>query len=83
MPAPAPAAPRRFRSPDGAEWEARLLPGGRPSPYLAARLARPLVEFRRLVPLSEARLYAALHGSALEELSDAALLALWRQARPS
>jgi hypothetical protein len=78
---PAPGAPRRFAAPDGAAWEARLLEAGRPSPYLAPRLARPLVEFLRLAP-PRRRSYAPLSGASLEALDEAGLLALWRRARP-
>ncbi len=77
-----PAEPRRFTAPDGAEWEARVLPSGRPSPYLAPRLARPLVEFRRLTA-PERRTYAPLAQPALPELAEAELLALWARSRPS
>ncbi len=77
---PPPAAPRRFSTPDGAEWEARVLPSGRPSPYLAPRLARPLVEFRRLTP-PERHSYAPLAGADLAGLDDDDLAALWARAR--
>jgi hypothetical protein len=80
---PVPGAPRRFTTPDGAEWEARLLRSGRPSPYLAPRLACPLVEFRRLTPPRHARRYAPLPGPGLAGLDQAALLALWTRARSS
>ena len=79
---PPPAGPRRFTAPDGAEWEARVLPSGRPSPYLAPRLARPLVEFRRLTP-PERHTYAPLAGAGLADLGDAELLALWAGSRES
>ena len=80
-PPPPLALSRRFAAPDGAEWEARLLPSGRPSPYLAPRLARPLVEFRRLTPPERPRTYAALAASDLAALDAAALLALWAGSR--
>ncbi len=81
MARPLPAAPRRLVAPDGAEWEARLLPAGRPSPYLARRLARPLVEFRRLAP-PRRRTYAPLSAGGLDALDAAGLLALWGRSRP-
>lgn len=80
-PAP-PHAPRRFTAPDGTVWEARVLRAGRPSPYLARRLGRALVEFRRLTPPDRARTYAPLPGPDLAALDQTALLALWAGARP-
>lgn len=76
-----PTPSRRFTAPDGAEWEARVLPSGRPSPYLAPRLARALVEFRRLSPPTGPRIYAPLPGADLAALDPAALLALWERSR--
>jgi hypothetical protein len=80
MPDAPPPEPRRFATPDGAAWQARVLPSGRPSPYLAHRLARPLVEFRRLAG-PEAVVYAPLQAPDLAALDEAELIALWRQAR--
>lgn len=76
-----PAPPRAFAAPDGAVWEARLLASGRPSPYLAPRLARPLVEFRRVAPPAAGAIYAPLRGGDLAALAPEALVALWSRAR--
>ncbi len=77
-----PAEPRRFAAPDGAEWEACVLPSDRPSPYLAPRVDRPLVEFSRLTP-PRRRTYAPLPGPALADLDTAGLLELWGRSRPA
>jgi len=63
-------------------WEAALVPSGRPSPYLAPRLARPVVEFRCVTAPDRARRYAPLDAAALDGLAPEALAALWRRARP-
>ena len=81
MTPPPPEPPRRFAVPDGSAWEARIVSSGRPSPYLAARLRRPLVEFRCLSAPSQARRYAPLRAAGLAALGAEALLALWRGAR--
>ncbi len=57
------------------------MPAGRPSPYLASRLARPLVEFRCVSSSARPRTYAPLPGASVEALPDDALRALWRRAR--
>jgi len=80
VPSSPPEPPRRFAAPDGTAWEARLVPAGRPSPYLAPRLARPLVEFHCLTAPARPRSYAPLSGEALAALPDDDLLALWRRA---
>ena len=80
MTSSSPESPRRFAAPDGAAWEARLVPAGRPSPYLAPRLARPLVEFRCLTAPARPRTYAPLPGEDLAALPDHDLVALWRRA---
>ena len=40
-----PGESRTVTVPDGTRWDARVLAGGPASPYLAAKVARPLVEF--------------------------------------
>ncbi|HTX65277.1 MAG TPA: hypothetical protein VMD31_05875 [Opitutaceae bacterium] len=82
MSTPPPEAPRAFAAPDGAAWEARVVASGRTSPYLAAKLTRPLVEFRCVGAPRVAVRYAPLGGAALADLADGALLALWRRSRP-
>jgi hypothetical protein len=79
--APPPESSRRFTAPDGATWEARLIDAGRPSPYLAARLAHPIIQFTRLDAGAAPRTYAPYLGHSLGTLGDADLLALWRQSR--
>ncbi len=77
----APREARAFTAPDGARWEARVIARGAASPYLAAKVARPTVQFSRLeTPVGPPR-YAPLSTAALAELTDEALAALWRRAR--
>lgn len=54
---------------------------GRTSPYLARRLARPVLEFRRVEPPAPAPIYAPLPGATLAGLGAEALAAAWRRAR--
>jgi hypothetical protein len=77
-----PEFPRRFTTPDGAAWEARVVAAGRPSPYLARRLAGPLVEFRCAEFPVRPRTYARMPGGTVADLSADDLLALWSRARP-
>lgn len=56
---------------------------GRTSPYIARRLARPVVQFRRVDPPSQATIYAPLPDAALAGVSAEALVAAWRRARRS
>ncbi len=77
----APEGSRTFVAPDGAGWEARVISRGPASPYLAAKVGRPIVQFTRLgAPVGPPR-YAPLPAPTLADLSDAALAALWRRAR--
>jgi hypothetical protein len=80
VPSPAPDPPRRFTAPDGTVWEARVVSTGRTSPYLARRLARPVVQFRR-VDAPSPTTYAPLPGTTLAGVSAEALVAAWRRAR--
>ncbi len=81
MPPSPPETPRRFAAPDGTAWDARIVSEGRTSPYLAPRLARPLVEFRCVTIPDHPRRYAALSGTTLVELPAEGLVALWRRSR--
>ena len=54
---------------------------GRTSPYLARRLARPVVQFRRVDRPSQATVYAPLPDATLAGVSEEALVAAWRRAR--
>ncbi|HXY18795.1 MAG TPA: hypothetical protein VEH83_02255 [Gemmatimonadales bacterium] len=54
---------------------------GRISPYLARRLARPVLEFRRVDAPAQPRTYAPLPGPTLAGLPAEALEAAWRRAR--
>jgi len=54
---------------------------GRISPYLARRLARPVVEFRRPGAPRQPPIYAPSPGPALAGVPAEALLAAWRRAR--
>ena len=77
----APRDSRAFAAPDGALWEARVIARGRASPYLAPKVGRPTLQFTRLDAPSGPPRYAPLPGPSLSELSDEALVALWRRAR--
>jgi hypothetical protein len=74
-----PAERREFTAPDGGRWAARPLERGGPSPYLAAKVARPLVEFVRLDGAAPRR-YATLRDGALEGLADEELVRAWERA---
>lgn len=54
---------------------------GAPSPYLSAKVSRPLVEFERLDAPAPRR-YASLRAD-LGSMDDTALAALWSRARSS
>jgi len=77
-----PQPPRRFDAPDGRAWEARITASGRPSPYLAPRLGRPVVEFRCFTAPDLPRTYALLPVTSLADLTAEGLVALWCAARP-
>ena len=80
----APGGERFFAAPDGGRWRARIVSRGGASPYLAAKVNRPLVEFERVEAPAVARRYAPLSGTdTLGALADAALVALWAAAHPS
>ena len=73
--------PRSFTAPDGARWEARVVGRGAASPYLAAKVARPIVQFTRLDPPAGAPRYAPLPADELALLDEGALARLWGRAR--
>jgi len=76
----APLESRSFTARDGGRWRARIVSRGPASPYLAAKVSRPLVEFAcedACVP----RRYAGLGAADLAGLGEEALLALFARAR--
>lgn len=77
----APTEARSFDAPDGARWEARVIARGRASAYLAAKVGRPTLQFTRLQRPAGPPRYAPLGTPTLAELTDEALVALWRRAR--
>lgn len=74
--------PRRVIKTNGDTWEARVVSHGTTSPYLHARVHRPIVEFRCTTQAAAPK-YAALPEafSALDDLPDAHLAALFGQAK--
>jgi len=76
-----PRPPRTFTTSDGARWEARVIASGRASPYLSAKVARPLVQFTRLDARGEPRRYAALPVRDLAALGEAELATLLERSR--
>jgi len=76
----APLESRTFTVPDGGRWRARIISRGPASPYLAAKVSRPLVEFER-EDAPAPRRYAAMTARESEALDDAALVVLWSRAR--
>ena len=58
-----------------------MIARGRASPYLAAKVSRPTVQFTRLEPPAGAPRYAVLAKPALADLTDGELATLWGRAR--
>lgn len=77
----APGESRVFTAPDGDRWRARVVSRGRASPYLAAKVSRPLVEFEREGGRAPRR-YAGLPAADLSGVGDGMLIQLWARARP-
>ncbi|MEK7668509.1 MAG: hypothetical protein AAB409_07655 [Gemmatimonadota bacterium] len=76
-----PGESRTVTVPDGTRWDARVLAGGPASPYLAAKVARPLVEFTCRDAPAAPRRYAPLPVASLAALGEAELAALLSRSR--
>lgn len=76
-----PGESRTFTAPDGTRWDARVLASGPASPYLAAKVARPLVEFTRRDAPAAPRRYAPLPAGSLAALDEGELAALLSRSR--
>jgi len=75
-----PGESRTFTTPDGGRWRACIVSRGPASPYLAAKVSRPLVEFER-EDAPAPRRYAGLGAADLSGLGEDALVGLWARAR--
>lgn len=76
-----PAEARTFTAPDGGRWRARVVSRGPASPYLAAKVSRPLVEFER-EDAPAPRRYAGLPAADLSGVGEDVLIQVWARARP-
>jgi hypothetical protein len=75
-----PLESRTLTAPDGGRWRARIVSRGPASPYLAAKVSRPLVEFER-EDAPAPRRYAGLGAADLSGVGEDALIRLWARAR--